>query len=332
MFPNTKVYYIRHKDVWRHLATEEYLLDRLAPNERILYLWQSKDAVVFGKNQNPWRECYLPVVKRDKLKVARRLSGGGTVYQDTGNLNFTFFAPRELYDVQAHIDIIVAALKKKGITLTLEKGHKLALHGTKCSGNAFCFRKDRAFHHGTLLVDADLGKMRRYLQPFSEQIETHAVNSNKTDVINVSNKAISIDCTEVIDLIIKHFVQISGKKPVVIQDVQRLESNAIERLYRKYRSWEWVFGSTPKFKIHLSNQFSWGNCRLICRVDQGHVAHLEIIVRNLNHEPMRSAITSLCSCRFDSESVANRIRCHSKNSPQSCLFHDIASWVKEMNF
>lgn len=314
------------------MATEEYLLDRLTPDERILYLWQSKGAIVIGKNQNPWKECNMPLIKRDRLKVARRLSGGGTVYQDAGNLNFTFISHRDRYDFYENIDIIISTLQKKNINLTVGKGHKLALQGTKCSGNAFCFRKDKALHHGTLLVNADLGKMRRYLQPFSEQIETHAVNSNIANVVNLSNRDNRFDCKEVMNGVIDHFTNLSADKPEIIENIHLLESDAIQKLYKKYMSWPWIFGNTPKFQIHFRKHFKWGDCRLLCSVDQGRVTHLEITSNNSSKDTTWTSITGQPECRFNSGSIANRIRRDFKCHTQSRALYNLAAWVKGMNF
>ena len=314
------------------MATEEYLLDHLTPEERVLYLWQSNSAVVIGKNQNPWMECSIPLLRKDGVKLARRLSGGGTVYQDVGNLNFTFFAFREFYSVMEQAQIIISALKKKGILLSYEEGHKLTVNGRKSSGNAFCFRKDKAFHHGTLLISADLKKMERYLQPSGYHITTRAVSSKRTIVGNLSDTYLIIDCKEVINLIIESFVKFYGTKLEIFNDPRVLNSKEIQKLYRKYKSWEWIFGNTPKFHLHLKKHFSWGECSLLFNVEKGRIIRIESVGDNLNSYCKKLMNDKLLGYQFTSSGIADKIRHHVNDQGKGLPLYGIADWFEEMNF
>ena len=334
MPPQTKIYRFLHQNIWKHLATEEYLLNRLVPEQKILYLWQSADAIVIGKNQNPWNECFFPPVKQGKLNLARRLSGGGTVYQDYGNLNFTFIAHRELYNFDDHIRIISKALQTKGIFLTLEKDHTLTVNGSKCSGNAFCFRNEKALHHGTLLINTDIKKLELYLQPCDYHIKTRAVASKRAKVVNLSDIVTNINCADTISLIIDSFTESNVIKPQIIDCEEVLDVNELQKLYRKYTSWEWIYGYTPKFEVCWQKEFFWGNCTLHLHITKGIITDVRLGSKSFNSSDKTAIKNTILGCRFTSESVGDRIRTwlDSRNGNQNAYLVDIADWMEERCF
>lgn len=161
--PETLIYKSDSLDPWYNLAVEEILLDTVRDGF-ILYLWQNRDTVVIGKNQNPWKECRVRMLEKDGGYLARRLSGGGAVFHDLGNLNFTFLMNRSDYDLEKQVNVILTAVRSLGIPAEKNGRNDLVINGRKFSGNAFCFRKNSAYHHGTILVSSSLEKMTKYLQ------------------------------------------------------------------------------------------------------------------------------------------------------------------------
>ena len=148
---------------YENLGLEEYLTTHTKPCQCILYLWQNAPTVVIGRNQNCWAECRLDAMKEDGVLLARRLSGGGAVYHDLGNVNFTFMARTPLYSVERHLDVILTALSYLGIRGEKTGRNDLTVQGKKFSGNAFYRQGEYCCHHGTLLLDTDAGAMGRYL-------------------------------------------------------------------------------------------------------------------------------------------------------------------------
>lgn len=155
-----KISYIESREFcpYQNLAVEEYLLFHCDKNECILYLWQNRNSVVIGRNQNIWNECLVSKLEEENGFPVRRLSGGGTVYHDLGNLNFTFLVRKENYDINKQLDVILKAVKKLGIHAEKSGRNDILVHGHKFSGNAFYEQDDYCYHHGTLMVHVDLKK------------------------------------------------------------------------------------------------------------------------------------------------------------------------------
>jgi lipoate-protein ligase A len=173
-------------DIYRNLAVEEWLLDH-APNLPVLFLYVNDPCVVIGKNQNPWRECRLSLMEKEGVPLARRISGGGAVYHDAGNLNVSIIVSRTEYREEKQYELIFQTLEKFGIKASKVRKNTLAVDGKKVSGQAFCFRGQRVLHHGTLLVNADLNRLGRYLGPEIEGIQTKAVASIPAEVMNLAD-------------------------------------------------------------------------------------------------------------------------------------------------
>ena len=167
-------------DVYRNLAVEEWLFDHADLRGPILFLCVNSPCVVIGKNQNPWRECRLSLMGKEGVPLARRISGGGAVYHDEGNLNFGVIVPRAEYCEEKQYELIFQTLEATALQhVNLYKMGKnsLAINGKKFSGQAFCFRGQHVLHHGTLLVNSDLDRLNRYLGSEIDGIETKAIAS-----------------------------------------------------------------------------------------------------------------------------------------------------------
>lgn len=185
-----------------NLAMEERLLDTVQDGEATVYLWQNERTVVIGKKQNACAECNLTALREDGGRLVRRLSGGGAVYHDLGNLNFTFLSKAADENTGRNLEIIAGALRLFGLEPQKSGRNDLLLNGRKFSGNAFCTRKGNAYHHGTLMLNVDAERIERYLRVSSAKLEKHAVRSVRARVINLSELApeITVGClrTEII--------------------------------------------------------------------------------------------------------------------------------------
>ena len=182
---------------WHNLAVEELLFD--SPQQGVtLYLWQNRHTVVIGRNQNAWRECRTELLAKDGGRLARRTTGGGAVYHDLGNLNFTFVTPRGEYDLARQLSVILAAVRSLGVHARFTGRNDLVTDaGAKFSGNAFRFSREAGMHHGTLLVNVDMENLGKYLAPSPAKLAAKGVaiimvSSELPEVLGMSDRVMVV--------------------------------------------------------------------------------------------------------------------------------------------
>jgi lipoate---protein ligase len=237
-------------DVYRNLAAEEWLFDH-APELPVLFLYVNDPCVVIGKNQNPWRECRLSLMETEGVPLARRISGGGAVYHDGGNLNVSVMVPRTEYVEQKQYELIFQAIALQEKLSILGK-NSLGVDGLKFSGQAFCHRRGRSLHHGTLLVNADLARLGRYLGPELEGIETKAVASVPSKVANLAQFVPGLTVESLSASLIEQFKKMYGSGGVAEwwSDIDIEKNGAATQLFPmigKISSDAWKLGHTPRF-------------------------------------------------------------------------------------
>ena len=256
-----------------NLAFEEYLMEYLDEGVTALFLWQNKNAVVIGRHQNPVKECNIDGMKMDRTKLIRRLSGGGAVYHDLGNLNFTFVSMGESYQVESQLQRITEVLLNLGIQSKVGERNELLTSKGKFSGSAFYSHRKRHCHHGTLLVDADLEKLDSYLTADSIEIKSKGIDSVRSKVVNLKTLKPELNVEKLKFAIIESF---GGTSVNSIHIDQKLVEEHMESFLQKYRSWEWNFGKTPTFEFDKKRQFDWGEIELHLRFVNGKVSECVI--------------------------------------------------------
>ena len=256
-------------DVYRNLAAEEWLLDHAEGRGPILFLCVNSPCVVIGKNQNPWRECRLSQMEKEGIPLARRISGGGAVYHDVGNLNVGIIVPRTEYREEKQYELIFQTLEKFGIKASKLRKNSLAVDGKKFSGQAFAFRGQQVLHHGTLLVSSDLDRLGRYLGSELEGIETKAVASVPAEVVNLSSFAPGLTPEKLSDALIEEFKSMYGRvRECGSTGVRECGSDGeLLPIMEKLSSNDWKFNHTPRFQVTLNGQ--------ALEVEKGRVTNLE---------------------------------------------------------
>ncbi len=228
------------RDPYWNLAWEDAWLDRAGDAPPCLLLWRSRPAVVIGKNQQPWRECDPTYLEQEDIQLARRVSGGGAVYHDEGNLNYAFFLPRTAYAADQVFDWISRILAGLGVAVSRLNRTGLAVDGLKVSGNAFCYRRQTVLHHGTLLVHAKLDRLRRALRPLPGEWETRATPSVRSPVTNL--QALGSHLT--MEAVIAAFYQWAGQTEHK-EAAAFLPAAELRRRVALMRSDTWLYNHSP---------------------------------------------------------------------------------------
>lgn len=297
MIKNIYIYRAPGVDPYHNIATEKYLLEKGQPDSCILYLWQNAHTVVIGRNQNAWAECRTAQLEQEGGHLARRLSGGGAVYHDLGNLNFTFLMDEADYDVDKQLSVIQAACAVLGIQAVKSGRNDLLAEGCKFSGNAFYHRQGRAYHHGTLLVDADMEKLGRYLTPPKAKLETKGVASVRSRVTNLKCLCPTLTCDILANALTEAFGKVYGLTPQILT----LEDNAqaqIQEDAQKLSTWEWLYGKQLPFTFSCEEKFVWGHIRLQLQIESGTILHAEVYSDAMDWLLPEKIATALTGCRF----------------------------------
>ncbi len=235
-------------------AVEEILFTTYVDYEQILFLWVNEPTVVFGRNQNPFREIDVSFAQSRGIKLLRRLSGGGTVYHDAGNINYSFIEHASIYDEAAHFKVIQDAIQKFALTLNVSQRKDLTIGGKKVSGSAFYLKGMRRMHHGTLLVDADLDTLWNSLKVNDESFKSRFIGSKSipsvpSPVVNLRQLNPDINVPDVVNAIVDAYYAENAYnvEHLTMRDVFEAHELTITNLMKKHASWEWVFGETPNF-------------------------------------------------------------------------------------
>lgn len=285
------MYYIRSKnyDASFNLALEQYIFDELSSAHSYLMLWQNANAIIIGKHQNTMEEINADYVKKHGIQVIRRLSGGGAVYHDMGNINFTFVtdAGGETFDFASFCYPVVKVLQSLGVNAEVSGRNDMTINGLKFSGNSQYIKQGRVMHHGTILFDSDLTVVSEALQVSKDKIKSKGIKSKRSLVTNV-RPHMAADCSverflEILEIRLKE--QFEAKMlPVNGSDIEKVRS--LQRLV--YGTWEWNYGSSPAYNIHRKRYFeNVGKIELYMEVADGRVEAIAFFgdffaVRDLN--------------------------------------------------
>ena len=291
-----------------NLAAEEYLLKSF--QEDLFLLYRNRPSIVVGKHQNTLAEINLPFVQENEILVARRISGGGTVFHDLGNLNFAFFTSGkegELVDYKRATTPIVEALKKMGLEVRLGKRNELLLKGLKISGTASHVFKQRVLHHGTLLFSSEMGKLSDALKSDKERFTDRAVKSVQSRVTNISDHLKeSVDVEMFQERILAHMLQnFKDARPYQLGRTDIVKIKALRD--SKYSTWEWNFGYSPKYQFCRSISFKGGSLELHMNVVKGVIKELKIVGDFTSLRDIALLENLLVGTIHDPETIRNKL-------------------------
>lgn len=266
-------------NIFENLAFEDWIHDNIDLQKRsILYLWKNTPTVVIGRHQNPWQECNLKLMRKMGIPLARRRSGGGTVFHDLGNINLTFFTSKKNYDRHRNLSVVTDALKKMRPELDVKSTERfdILLNGQyKISGTAAKLGRNSAYHHCTLLCSADRSVLSSVLKSSSQGIKSNATPSVPSPVKNLFDEDPTLDSDTIMTALACQYNKEFGfDSPVYAVDPSDVECwPGIQNMAQELQTWEWVYGRTPKFSVCTSFdvqcQSSTGNVTLNLDIKNG---------------------------------------------------------------
>ncbi|WP_462408926.1 lipoate--protein ligase [Neobacillus sp. Marseille-QA0830] len=262
-----------------NLAIEEYALKHLDINETYLLFYINEPSIIIGKNQNTIEEINTEYVEKNGIHVVRRLSGGGAVYHDLGNLNFSFITKDDgesFHNYRKFTEPVIGALRKLGVNAELSGRNDIEVGGRKISGNAQFSTKGRMFSHGTLMLNSEMDNVVSALRVKKEKIESKGIKSVRSRVANISEFLPErLEIEEFRSILLKSIFEGQGEIPEYIlteEDWENIQKLSEER----YQNWEWNYGKSPKFNLQHSHRFPAGTIDVRLEVNKGLIENCKI--------------------------------------------------------
>ncbi len=269
-----------------NIAAEEFILKN--SSEDVLMLWQSEPSVVVGKHQNVLAEVNMDFVHENNIPVIRRISGGGTVYHDLGNVNLTLIQTMEkqenLIDFRKFTQPVIDFLKQFGLEAYFEGKNNLTVKGKKFSGNSAHVFKNRVMHHGTFLYHTDLNRLEKVIHRGNSHIIDKSIKSIRATVGNISEYLESPVSTETfvhrLGLFLKDYYHIG-----ITMDLSPEEQQAIEKLVEeKYTHWKWNVGYSPRYSIRHELDTEYGKFHVALEVREGKITDIQLLLEGTQLE------------------------------------------------
>lgn len=306
MIENLLIYNKYTTNCYENLATEEQLLKTVDEKSVILYLWQNENTIVIGKNQNPLAECDMDKIKQDRVCIARRLSGGGAVFHDKGNLNFTFITSKENYNQGLQLRVIKRACEIAGITAEISGRNDILVNSKKFSGNAFYHTKNSAYHHGTLLIDSDTSKIQNYLTPDISKLQAKGVKSVKSRVINLKEINKNLTPDKMREYLVLAAEEIYGVKATPMEEPNQEE---VKKLTEVYSDNDYIFKTPIPFTAIFKGRITLGTFELRFLIREEKIVDLQVFTDALDDkisENLKNALVGVTYNILDMKTALQR--------------------------
>lgn len=267
-----------------NIAVENYLLSQPFDGEVTFYLWQNRRTVVIGQNQNPYAECDVALLEQEGGYVMRRRTGGGAVYHDLGNINFSFIVANDLYNLRRQFSVIQRAVESYGLQTEVSGRNDLLCQGRKFSGNAFSKGQRQRLHHGTILIRTDVADLQRYLRVRPAKLQKHGVASVQSRVVNLSELVPGITAQNIVPHLVDAFTMEYGAPVETISFNDIADRAEVKDLAAQFASPDWKYGRWRNFEAQRSAQFEWGGVDLAVEVDEpsATITHVDIATDSLD--------------------------------------------------
>ncbi len=293
-------------DASLNLALEEYCLLNLPMDESYLLFYVNAPSIIIGKHQNTLEEIDTDFVEERGIRVVRRISGGGAVYHDQGNLNFSFikrFAPEHFNNYREFTGPVVAALNDLGVKAELTGRNDILVDGRKVSGNAQAVRRDRMVSHGTLLFRSELEDVVHALKPKPGKMISKGIQSIRSRVVNIGDfLPATVDMEQFRAALLAHLFPGKSTPPLQpITDADWIKVNALAD--SKYRTWDWNFGESPSFNLQRVQRFPIGEVDARLQVEDGYVRGAKFYGDFFTHRDISELENALIGVRYQHEDL-----------------------------
>ena len=272
-------------DPFLNRAVEQYLTDNQEEGMVTMYLWKNQRTVVIGYNQNPYSECNVQLLLDEGGHLMRRGTGGGAVYHDLGNINFSFIADKKLYDVRKQLSVIQDALLSYGLQTEISGRNDLTCEGRKFSGNAFAKGQRNNLHHGTILIKTDGTMMQRYLIVDKAKLMKNGVKSVASRVINLSELVLELTSENIKQPLIASFEKIYGGNANWLDFDTLINKPEVQAIKDQISGHDFLFGRWEQFKTTKKARFPWGGVEIALQVDEAHAIIKDIQIASDCLEP-----------------------------------------------
>lgn len=316
---------------YKNLAVEEHLLLNCAENQCILYLWQNRNTIVIGRNQNAWKECLVSKLEADGGFIVRRLSGGGAVYHDLGNLNFTFLVNKENYDLNKQLQVIIEAVGKFGIKAERSGRNDILIEGRKFSGNAFYETGSQCYHHGTIMLNVNIEELSKYLTVSKEKLQSKGVDSVKSRVANLTDFKKEIDIEMLKRNLFEAFQEVYGLKAEIIK-FEELDQEDIEKRTAYFASWDVIFGKRIDFQYEISKRFEWGQILIQFGIDCGIIKDVAVFSDAMKTDFIPELEECLKGCKYSRNELCKSLEAAALTEDfDGAMKKDVISWLQEVD-
>ena len=274
-----RVFVSESLDVYHNQAIEKYFLDRIEDDEVILYLWQNDRTIVIGANQDAYGECDIEKLEKDGGHLARRITGGGAVYHDKGNLNFTFITPKALYDLSKQEEVILKALDCLGIKAAKTGRNDLVIDGRKFSGHAYYKGKKSCLHHGTLMLEVDEGRLQDYLRVSLAKLHSKNVASVRSRIINLKSVREDLDLDTLKKALI-HLAELIYETKA--EPYTAFDQDELAKLEAQFKDGKWRYGKLYKEGRVIEKRFDFGTVRIVYVMEEDQIKDLSVFTDALD--------------------------------------------------
>ncbi|HAE43355.1 MAG TPA: lipoate--protein ligase [Clostridiales bacterium] len=299
---------IDYKVPFYNFALEEYLLTE-APEDDYVFFYIHMPSIIVGKFQNTIEEVNKEFVDSENILVARRLSGGGAVYHDSGNLNFSFVQKAFSNDVNNFVKFtkpVIGALNSLGINAMLSGRNDIVVDDKKISGNAQCYKNGRLLHHGTLLYNADMNYLIRALKVKDLKIQSKGIKSVRSRVANlIDYMETPMDIYAFRNHLLDYLKQTGHVEELVLSDdiSERIEKRALSH----FSTWDWNWGNSPKYESEKTAKFECGIINVKLNIEKGYIRELKIFGDFFTSEDLEKLETMLVGARLNKLDLEARL-------------------------